>query len=137
MFNGEIIFRGQVLKSTSELVIFIDMNTYIITKGKKFKTFLKKIMQSLWTVVTYLRKNNEHGIEHVPLISACGVCIHQTLLKFTVESMKTLQDKQMINHNSPLVCYIVFRGSQQILLNKFCALGIKQPTSLPTHPILN
>ena len=40
---------------------------YIITPQKEAglsKHFLKKIMQLLWTVVTYLLKNVKHGIEH-------------------------------------------------------------------------
>ena len=47
-FNGETIPRLSHLKkikgmkSTCGLVIFIDMNTYILTKGRNFKTFLKK-----------------------------------------------------------------------------------------------
>ena len=35
------------------LVIFIDMDTYL-TEGRNFKAFLKKNMQLLWAVVTYL-----------------------------------------------------------------------------------
>ena len=38
----EKIFQGQVLKSTCGIVVFIDMNTYILTKGRNFKTFLKE-----------------------------------------------------------------------------------------------
>ena len=34
--------RGYVLKSTCGLVVFIDMNTYILAEGRNFKTFLKK-----------------------------------------------------------------------------------------------
>ena len=38
---------------------------YILTEGSRsFKHYLKKIMQLLWTVVTYLLKNVKHGIEH-------------------------------------------------------------------------
>ena len=40
--------------------------------------------------------------------------------------MNTLPYKQMINYDSLLVCNIMFRGSQQILFNRFYALGVKQ-----------
>ena len=41
------------------------MNIYALTAaGRSFKTFLKKIMELLWTVVTYLLKNCKQGIEH-------------------------------------------------------------------------
>ena len=37
----------------------------ILTKGRRsFKNAWKKTMQLLWTTVTYLLKNDEHGIEH-------------------------------------------------------------------------
>ena len=49
------------------LVIFIDINTtciYLQKEAGVSKHSLKKIMQLLWTVVTYLLKNVKHGIEH-------------------------------------------------------------------------
>ena len=50
------------------LVVFIDMNTtciYLQKEAGVSKHYLKKIMQLLWTVVTYLyTKNVKHGIEH-------------------------------------------------------------------------
>ena len=49
------------------LVIFTDMNTYmyiLIQKEAGVSKHLKKIMQLLWTAVTYLLKNVKHGIEH-------------------------------------------------------------------------
>ena len=52
------------------------MNTYILTKGRNFKTFLKKIIHMLWAVVTYLLKNVEHGMEDDVDI-AYGVCIYR------------------------------------------------------------
>ena len=39
---------------------------------RNFKTFLKKIVQLLWTIATYLLKNVECGTEHN---IAYGVCI--------------------------------------------------------------
>ena len=46
-------------------MVFIDINTYILTEDMSFKIFLKKNMMQLFlTVVTYLLKNVEHGIEH-------------------------------------------------------------------------
>ena len=43
-------------------MVFIDVNKYILTEGGRgFKTFLKKIMQLLWIVVTYLLENVKHG----------------------------------------------------------------------------
>ena len=53
-------------------------------------------MQLLWTVVTYLLKNVEHGIEH-DIDSAYVVYIHWTFLNFTADLMNTLKIKQMMN----------------------------------------
>ena len=53
-------------------------------------------MQLLWTVVTYLLKNVEHGIEH-DIDSAYVVYIHWTFLNFTADLMNTLKFKQMMN----------------------------------------
>ena len=60
------------MKSTRGLVVFIDMNTYIITKGRDFKTLCNRFAQFL----LISEKHVERGIEHVILISAYGVCIH-------------------------------------------------------------
>ena len=48
------------------LVVFIDMNTKCIYLQKEVEVskHRKKVMQLLWTVVTYLLKNVKHGIEH-------------------------------------------------------------------------
>ena len=51
---------------------FIDLNTYIHKEGRNLK---KKIMQLLWTVVTYLLKNVGYGIERV-LIVYCLRSLH-------------------------------------------------------------
>ena len=58
--------KDQALKLPScGLVVFIDMNMYILTEGdRSFKTFMKENVQLLWTVVTYLLKNAKQGIEH-------------------------------------------------------------------------
>ena len=89
-------------------------------------------MQLLWTVVTHLpKKNVEHGIEYDVLDSPYGVCIYYTLLKITVDSLNTLQYKQDDKFDSLLVCNIMFSGSQQILLNRFCALALSNPPSSP------
>ena len=54
---------GLVVFNSYVYVVFND--TVILTEGGRgFKTFLKEIMQLLWTVVTYLLKNVKHGIEH-------------------------------------------------------------------------
>ena len=92
-------------------------------------------MQLLWTVVTYLpKKNVEHGIEHDDLDSPYGVCIHQKVQKFMVDSLNTLQYKQDDKFDSLLVCNIMFRGSQHILLNRFCALALSNPPSSSPNP---
>ena len=52
---------------------FVDMNTLILTEVGNIKNW-KKIMQLLWTVVTYLLKNVEHGTE-LDVNSAYGECI--------------------------------------------------------------
>ena len=44
------------------LVVFIDMNTYILAEGRNFKTFLKE------------NYTTEHGTDH-DIDSAYGVCI--------------------------------------------------------------
>ena len=45
-----------------------------MTEGRNFKTFLKEsYAQLLWTVVTYLLKNIEHGIE-IEIVSAYADC---------------------------------------------------------------
>ena len=36
--------------------------------SRNFKTFLKKIVQSLWIVVTYLLKNVENAIKYVLIV---------------------------------------------------------------------
>ena len=90
------------------LVVFIDMTTYI-TKGKNFKAFLAEnyaiALALLWIDVTYLLKNVEHGIEHVD--GAYGVCIHLKFLKFTPDSMNTLQVQQMMNFT---VKFLIFKA---------------------------
>ena len=53
MLNGEIIFyikRIGAGKNTCGLVVFININTYILAE---------LYLQSLWTVFTYLLKNVE------------------------------------------------------------------------------
>ena len=52
-------------------------------------------------------------------------------LKFMVDSLNTLQYKQDDKFGSLLVGNIMFRGSQQILLNRFCALVLSNPPLLP------
>ena len=89
-------------------------------------------MQLLWTVVTHLPKTMlnlelKKGIEHDVLDSPYGVCIHYTLLKFTLNSLNTLQYKQDDKLDSLLICNIMFSGSQQILLDRFCALALINP----------
>ena len=52
----------------------------------------------------------------------------------TVDSLNTFKYKQDDNFDSLLVCNNMFRGSQQILLNKFCALALSNPSSSPNPP---
>ena len=50
------------------VVVFIDMNAtciYLQKEAEVSKHYLKKIMQLLWTAVTYFLKNVKHGIEHM------------------------------------------------------------------------
>ena len=73
---------------------FIDMNTYILTEGRNFKTFLKGIyttaleffshllVTKCWTWNWTLCFDSGYG--------TCGI------LNFTVDSMNTLQLKQMM-----------------------------------------
>ena len=48
--------------------------------------------------------------------------------------LNTLQYKQDDKFDSLLVCNIMFRGSQQILLNRFCALALSNPPPPPPPP---
>ena len=76
------------------LVVFIDINTYILTEGRNFKRFLKEnyaIVLSSCYLFTYLL-NVENGIER-DIASAYGVCIHYTFLGFTADLMNTMQVK--------------------------------------------
>ena len=58
------------------LVAFIGMeHVYNYRRQEFHQNILERIMQLFWTVVTYLPKNNEHGIVH-NTDSAYGVCIH-------------------------------------------------------------
>ena len=43
--------------------IFIDMNMYTLTEGKKSQSYLKETTGLLSTVVTHLLKNAEHEAE--------------------------------------------------------------------------
>ena len=62
---------------------------YRYTRTYTYRMQGKKIMQSLWTVVTYFLKHVEHGVEH-DADSTYGVCIHYTLLNFTADSKKLI-----------------------------------------------
>ena len=54
------------------------------------------------------------------------------ILKFMVDSLNTLQYKQDDKFDGLWVSNIMFRGNQQILLNRFCALALSNP--LPSSP---
>ena len=93
------------LKLTScELVVFIDMNAYILIEGRSFKTILKEnyavALNSCYLFI-------EHEIENDADSAAYGVCIQYTFLKFTAISMNTLQFKQRMNLTMCLVCNII------------------------------
>ena len=56
-------------------MVFIGINTYILTEGRNFKTFLKENYASaLDSCYMFTKKNVEHGIEH-DVDSAYGVSI--------------------------------------------------------------
>ena len=58
-----------------EIMVFIGTNTYILTEGRNFKTFLKENYASaLDSCYMFTKKNVEHGIEH-DVDSAYGVSI--------------------------------------------------------------
>ena len=59
----------------------------------------------LYTVERYIftKKDIEHGFEH-DVDSSYGVCIYQTLMNFTADSVNTLQFKQMMNLT---MCWLV------------------------------
>ena len=106
--------------------IDIDMNTYSY-KRQEFQNILEtNLCNCFGQVLLIYLKNVEHGIEHI-LDSHYGVCIHYTFLKFMVDSLNTLQYNQDDKFDSLLVGNIMFRGSQQILLNRFCALVLSNP----------
>ena len=55
-----------------ELVVFIDMETYILTEGRHFKTFLKENYAiALDSCYLFTKKMFEHNID-----SAYGVCMN-------------------------------------------------------------
>ena len=96
-----------------------------------------KFMQLLWTVVTYLpKKMLNMELNMMFWIVLMEFAYIKTFLKFTVDLLNTLQYKQDDKFDSLLVCNIMFRGSQQILFNKFCALALSNPTSSPNPPCL-
>ena len=68
MFNGEIIFHLKKIGTEKHMQtsgFFIDMNTYILTKSRNFKTFLK---ENYAVALDSCLKNFEHGIEHVLIV---------------------------------------------------------------------
>ena len=78
-------------------------------------------MQLLWTVVTDLPKKK--------LNMELNMMFWIILMEFAYirHSLNTLQYKQDDKFDSLLVCNIMFSGSQQILLNRFCALALSTP----------
>ena len=75
---------------------FIDMNTYILTEGNNFKTFLKELALDSYYVI-------EHEIGQV-----YGVCTHQIFLNSGEDLMSTLQFKHMDKFDSLLVFNVRF-----------------------------
>ena len=58
------------------LVVFVDMDTYILTEVSNFKTFLKENYAiALSSCYLFTKKMFEHGIEH-DIDSAHRLCIH-------------------------------------------------------------
>ena len=76
------------MKSTCRLVAFIDMNTYILTEGRNFKTFLKE-NDATSLDCCYLFTKKVLNMELNMMFSAYGVYIHYAFLKFTVDSINT------------------------------------------------
>ena len=62
--------------SSCGLVDFINMNTYILTKGRSFKTFLEENYAIALENCYFFTKNVEHGIKHDVDNAYYGVCIH-------------------------------------------------------------
>ena len=69
MFNGEIMFNFKRvgIEKTSGVVVFIDMNTYVLN-STNFKTFLKENYAMALLGSCYLLKNAEYRTEHDVLI---------------------------------------------------------------------
>ena len=79
-------FSSKLLPS-SVLVIFIDMNTYILTERRNFKTFWKEnYAVGLDSCYVF---NLEHRTEH-DIDSAYGVCMHYTVPNFTADEFDSL-----------------------------------------------
>ena len=93
-------------------------------------------MQLLWSVVTYLpKKMLNMELNMMFWIVLLEFAYIKTFL--TVDSLNTFKYKQDDKLDSLLVCNIMFRGSQQVLLDKFCALALSNPPPPPTHPVFN
>ena len=84
-------FTSEIL--SCELLVFIDINTYIITDVINFETIMKQnYAVALDSCYMFTKKNVEHGIKH-DIYSAYGVYINNTFLNFKAVSMNTLQFK--------------------------------------------
>ena len=70
-------FSPEIL--SCELLVFIDMNTYIITDVINFETIMKQnYAVALDSCYMFTKKNVEHGIKH-DIYSAYGVYINNTI----------------------------------------------------------
>ena len=69
------IFSALKLASCG-MMVFTDMNTYILTEGRNFKSFLqKKYAIASDSCYLFTKENVEHGIEH-DIDNTYGVLIH-------------------------------------------------------------
>ena len=85
------------MQSVIRLVFFIDMNTYVSTRGRNFKSFLKETYE-IALDSCYLLTNKMLNMElNMIIYCAYGVCIHETFLNFTLDLVNSLQFKQMLN----------------------------------------
>ena len=92
----EIIFHLKSIGTEKNIwtsVFYRYEQIYIYRKARISKHYWNKIMQLLWTFVTYLLncKNVEHGIEHNVLIVLMEFPYIRIPVDFTVDLMNTLK----------------------------------------------
>ena len=75
-------------------MIFIDINTYILTEGTNSKIFLKENYAIALDSCYFLTKKMLNMELNMILIVLIGVCIHHIFLNFTADLMNTLHFKE-------------------------------------------